>query len=432
VGEAKGDAADRARGVVVDPHRFAADRAGDRARLGLDERGGDDLDGPLGRASSFECGEALPGSHFLGILAALGPALGTRFPRQAHGGSIPPHDLLRHFRACMEYEFGMRPRLDIPTWTLSASLLIACGSSPHSTAPDASARDAEATDTGSPHLDAETDTPRDTGAREDSGTKSRDAQGDGTTDAACGPTPPGATALGYETEAFCLLPTTADISYTSTPDTKLYSGMFYESMPPDATHYSMVDGVLAVSLGGLVATQRLNSTEGELPYLLAGKGFYAEFAVTLSDNDADHWPAVWLMPREHNLAQSDHLASDPPGYERWMEIDCDEGGFYSGSLHSLIDWQGIYPHYMNTTWNNYGAAPTGLDRTVEHIFGVSYNPVGQVAQYWLDGAKAFAHSTSTISTIVNTYHYYLIMNAASHSANTPYEMKIRYASAWIP
>jgi hypothetical protein len=189
---------------------------------------------------------------------------------------------------------------------------------------------------------------------------------------------------------------------------------------------------LALSLGGLVATQRLNSTEGELPYLLAGKGFYVEFAVTLSSNDADHWPAVWLLPQEHNLALSDHLASDPAGYERWMEIDCDEGGFYSGSLHTLIDWQGIYPHYTSTPWNNYGEAPTGIDRTVEHIFGVSYDPVGQVVQYWLDGAKAFAHSTSTISTIINTYHYYLIMNAASHGANTAYEMKIRYASAWIP
>jgi hypothetical protein len=323
-------------------------------------------------------------------------------------------------------------RLTCVDCALVASVLAACGSSSHGTL-DAPPADASSSKDASLDVRVEASASKDSGKHDASDANELDARHEVGSDAgACGTTPPGASALAYDTLAFCLVPATADISYSATADTSLYSGLFYESTPPDASHYSMIDGELALSLGGGVATQRQSSTQGKLPYLLAGKGFYAEFAVTLSDNDADHWPAVWLLPQEHNLKQSDHLSTDPAGYERWMEIDCDEGGFYSGSLHTLIDWQGIYPSYTNSTWNNYGQPPTDLDRTVEHIFGVSYDPIGQVAQYWLDGAKAFAHSTSTISTIVNTYHYYLIMNAASHGANTPYEMRIRYASAWIP
>jgi hypothetical protein len=247
---------------------------------------------------------------------------------------------------------------------------------------------------------------------------------------ACHGPPPGATALGYGTLVFCLEPTTADISYTSAGATSLYSGQWYDTMPPDSTYYSMENGTLAIALGGGVTTQRQSSQQGTLPYLVAGNGFYVEFAVTLSDNDSDHWPAVWLMPQEHNDKQSDHLSTDPAGYERWMEVDCDEGGFYAGSLNSLINWQGIYPNYTNTTWNDEGKLPA-LDRTTEHVFGVSYDPVGQMAAYWLDGASVYSHSTSTIPAIVNTYHYYLIAGAQTHGANKPYEMLVRYMSAWI-
>jgi hypothetical protein len=315
-----------------------------------------------------------------------------------------------------------------------------CGSGSGDAAPDAS----RATDSSSPPGDAG-------GSRPDGGPVEAGADrvvADGASDAVhheagdsgngteagegggpCSTVPAGASALKYDTLAFCLEPTTADISCTSTPTTRLYSGSWYDT-PPDSSHYSMESGLLAISLNGGVMTQRQDSKQGSLPYLLAGNGFYAEFAVRLSDNDPDHWPALWLMPEEHNLAQSDHLSSDPAGYERWMEIDCDEGGFYSGSLNTLIDWQGIYPKYANTVWNDYGKLPA-LDRTTEHIFGVSYDPVGQVVQFWLDGVATYSHSTSTINDVINTYHYFLLIDAQTHGANLPYEMIVRYLSAWI-
>ena len=285
-------------------------------------------------------------------------------------------------------------------------------------------------------IDLKSDGAADGASRNDAG-PTADASHDASRDAGsvCPPEPPGALALGYNTQAFCLVPTVADIAYSSATSANLYSGMFYDSTPPAASHYAMEGGVLEMSLGGGVATQRQNSEQGKLPYLLAGKGFYAEFSTHLSDNNDDHFPAVWLMPQEHNLAKSDHLSTDPAGYERWMEIDCDEGNFDPGSLSSLINWYGTYPSYQETTWNDYKAGDP-LDRTVEHVFGVSYDPVGQMVSYWLDGVNTYQHTTSAIPSIVNTYHYYLIMNAASHNptndgGNVPYEMFVRYASAWI-
>jgi hypothetical protein len=327
----------------------------------------------------------------------------------------------------------MRRAILVGALWIGASGLAGCGSSTSGAVPDASGRaetGAHPRDGGEPPVDAGHDA-RAEASVADGGRDAPRAEGGDASEAGsgCSPLPPGAAALKYETLAFCLVPTTADISYTSTPTTKLYSGNWYDT-PPDSTYYSMESGQLAIAMGGGVMTQRQDSEQGAVPYLLAGDGFYAEFAVTLSGNDPDHWPAVWLMPEEHNLKQSDHLSTDPAGYERWMEIDCDEGGFYSGSLNSLISWEGIYPDYTNTTWNDYGKLPA-LDRTVEHIFGVSYDPVGQVAQYWLDGVATYSHSTSTINSIIDTYHYFLLIDAQTHGANVPYEMMVRYASAWI-
>jgi hypothetical protein len=332
----------------------------------------------------------------------------------------------------------MRRALVSTTLTLGAAVYSVCagcgGSSPGAGSDASPAMDSmAASEAGSP-IDAGGVDGREVGAG-DTGTLDGSAKDASPGDASDGSTscpgpPPGAVALGYATQAFCLEPTIADISYTSAGATNLYSGQWYDTTPPDSTHYSMEKGTLAIAMGGEVTTQRQDSLQGKLPYLVAGNGYYVEFAVTLSDNDSDHWPAVWLMPQEHNDKQSDHLSTDPAGYERWMEVDCDEGGFYPGSLNSLINWQGIYPNYTNTTWNDDGKLPA-LDRTTEHVFGVSYDPVGQMAAYWLDGANVYSHSTSTIPAIVNTYHYYLIAGAQTHGANKPYEMLVRYTSAWI-
>ena len=260
-----------------------------------------------------------------------------------------------------------------------------------------------------------------------------DAATDATVLGRCGAAPPGAVALGYDKQAICIAPTLGDISYDATGNTALYSGNYYSTTFPDSSFYSIgTNGELGIKLGAGLMTQRQNSKQGALPYLLAGDGFYVEYAVTLSDNDPDHFPAVWLMPQEHDLAKSDVASTDPAGYERWMEIDCDEGGYAnSGSLHTLLSWEGVYPNYTSTLKNNSGQAPHTLDRTSEHIFGVSYDPEGLAVHYWLDGVPAFTASTAAIPAVINTHHYYLIVDAASHGGKLPYTMYVRYESAWI-
>lgn len=252
------------------------------------------------------------------------------------------------------------------------------------------------------------------------------------TPAAAGAVPPGAAALGYTRQVIYLTPTTDDISYDSTVK-NLYSGDWYDPVKPPSTYF-MTGGVLTMNLHGVLTTESRKSQPGALPLLLGSKGFYVEFAVKLSGNDTDHFPAVWVMPQEHDVSQSDRQAGDPPHYERWLELDVNEGGLgtnlggaYRGAV---IDWWGIYPHYERKVFNNINRNP--IDMTVEHILGASYDPAGQQVTWWLDGVKMGSQSTASFPAVVNSYHYYLIMNAASRGANIPYQMQVRYLAAWTP
>jgi hypothetical protein len=241
--------------------------------------------------------------------------------------------------------------------------------------------------------------------------------------------PPGAASLGIPHLIFCVQPTTADISVVDSTSAKLFSGSWYNQSAIPMTFYSMNGPVLVISKGGGVSTETRKSTAGALPLLAASAGFYVEFAVRLSDNDSDHWPAVWLMPQEHDAHHTDHLAGDPQGSERWMELDVDEGGFNAGHHGAVINWSGKYPEYQHQNLSNDVPKPA-LDRTQEHIFGMTYNPSAQKVTWWIDGASVGSVSTATLPAFVNDHHYYLIMGAQNHGANHPYDMYVRYFSAW--
>jgi hypothetical protein len=196
----------------------------------------------------------------------------------------------------------------------------------------------------------------------------------------------------------------------------------------------MTGGVLTMNQGGVLTTESRKSKPGALPLLLGSRGFYVEFAVRLSDNHTDHFPAVWVMPQEHNASQSDRQAGDPPHYERWMEVDVNEGGLgtnlggaYRGAV---IDWRGVYPHYERKVFNNIDKDP--IDMTAEHIFGASYDPAGRQVTWWLDGVKMGSQSTASFPSVINSYHYYLIIDAASRGEKVPYQMQVRYLAAWAP
>jgi len=248
---------------------------------------------------------------------------------------------------------------------------------------------------------------------------------------AAGNPPTGAQALGYSHQVFCVAPTMADISVVNGVSSKLYSGKWYDKVAAPMSLYSMSGQTLALSSGGYLMTETRQSQPGALPLLLASAGFYVEFAVHLSDNDPDHFPAVWLMPQEHNASHSDHMPSDPQGFERWMEIDVDEGGYNTGHLGTLINWYGTSPSYQHQNESNAPASTFGMDRTQEHIFGLSYDPVGKKVTWYVDGVAVGSASTAMVPQYVNTHHYYLIMSNQSHGLNRPYQMYVRYFSAWI-
>lgn len=245
--------------------------------------------------------------------------------------------------------------------------------------------------------------------------------------------PPGAAALGYTKCIISEKPTSADIAPDRKGSYKWFSGQWY-AKPPSLDHYSTQDGVLVLSLGGdLVSTPR-DFSAGKLPLLPGSEGFYVEFEVRLSDNDPDHWPAVWLMPAEHNGKQQDQYEGDPPGFERWMELDVDEGGFGPGLTGTVHSWSGIwgkdggYKNLQNP--NNVSRRP--LDRAQNHVFGCSYDPVRQKVTWWVDGIEQMSAGSPYVPAVAPRQHYYLILSAQSHGAKKPYSMFIGGVRAYVP
>ncbi len=158
-------------------------------------------------------------------------------------------------------------------------------------------------------------------------------------------------------------------------------------------------------------------------------GFYVEFDVRLSDNDPDHFPAVWLMPAEHNGAQLDHYAADAAGFERWMELDIDEGGFGPGLTGTVHNWTGVYPDYQHVQ-NPSNVSSVAIDRSQKHTFGAGFDPVKQTVTWWLDGVRQMAAGPPHVPAIAARQHFYLIMSAQSHRKNKTYSMFVSAVRAY--
>ena len=201
---------------------------------------------------------------------------------------------------------------------------------------------------------------------------------------------------------------------------------------PSLDHYSTKDGVLVLSLGGdLVSTPR-DFSAGKLPLLPGADGFYVEFDVRLSDNDPDYFPAVWLMPAEHNGKQEDHYAGDPPGYERWMELDIDEGGFGPGLTGTVHSWSGIWEQGYHNVQNPNNVSVVPIDRSKTHTYGASYDPLHQSVSWWVDGAEQMSAGPPHVPAIATKQRFYLIISAQSHGKQRPYSMFVSGVRAYVP
>jgi hypothetical protein len=249
--------------------------------------------------------------------------------------------------------------------------------------------------------------------------------------APCSPIPVGAQALGYTTEVFYDKPSITEVS-TADADTtsRWYPGTFSHTVTANLATRELLLGSssgLALQLMGEVSSETQSSTAGVLPFLSGATGFYVEFTMRLSSNDPDHHTGLYLLPMEHNLAKTDHLSTDPAGFERWTEIDVSEAGYGPGSLATVINWQGEYPHYTPTIMNNSGHQ-AALDFTVEHRYGVSYDPATNTLQWYVDDEPTW--KIVPPNSLIKDWHYYLVMSASTHGAYVPYEMYISAVTAW--
>ena len=245
--------------------------------------------------------------------------------------------------------------------------------------------------------------------------------------------PPGAAALGYTKCVIDERPSVADIAPGPTGNFKWFMGLWYHTQV-SLKNYKMVDGVLAIHPRGvLVSAPHDFANTGRLPTLAGKDGFYAEFDVRLSDDDPDHWPAVWLMPVEHNGKQGDHYAGDPEGYVRYMELDVDEGSFGPGMTATVHNWAGDYRRLERHIQNPNNFLPTPLDRTRMHTFGASYDPAKTSVTWWLDGVKQISATLPYVPRIAAKQHFYLIMNANyQKKKNLDYTLFVSGVRAYVP
>ena len=146
---------------------------------------------------------------------------------------------------------------------------------------------------------------------------------------AAGPVPPGAAALGYTKCVIRENPTAADVA----PGRR------------GATNGSAASGTRGTRRRWITTRPRTaywpsswGAISSARPSIFRPAGCRCCPAGTVSMSNStfasrtttrDHWPAVWLMPAEHD-GRHDSTPAIRPDYERFMELDVDEGGFGPG------------------------------------------------------------------------------------------------------
>ena len=244
--------------------------------------------------------------------------------------------------------------------------------------------------------------------------------------------PQGAAAHGYYHNLICERPEVADISYGEKLLRKYSSGAWFTRRPAGPDHYSDSPHGLSVSLGGELSSVGRDGHEFRLPLLEARNGFYVEFAASLSDSSPDHFPALWLMPLAHDPQQSDHSQLDPTKFERWVELDVDEGGFTLGRHNVVINWQGVWPKYNHETYPGRDGFRMPMDRSRPHIFGVSYDPRSSQFEWWIDGKLVQRVDGASFANITDQQKFYILISAKSQGKNVPYEMVVSSIRAYGP
>lgn len=242
--------------------------------------------------------------------------------------------------------------------------------------------------------------------------------------------PAGATQVGALQLVIQDCPKLADVDFTGLADgRKYYSGLWFIKPRPSSLYEQADDGVI-LKKGGVLATVKMNSYPGYYPLLSGSRPFYIEAQASTSSNDPDNFPAVWLMPIEHNLRLEDVYPPDPKGFERWLELDIDEGGFGPGGHNTAISWSGKWPNYQKLQ-NPNATSKIPLDRTQPNVFGVSYDPATLTVRWWLNGQQVLEAGPPYVPEIARRQNFYLIVSAQSHRNISDYQMKFMGVRAYV-
>ncbi len=243
-------------------------------------------------------------------------------------------------------------------------------------------------------------------------------------------TPQGATQVGALQPLFRDCPRIDDVDFTGRADGHKYYNGLYFTQPKDRSLYEQADDGVVMQRGGVLATAKMTSYPGQFPLLSGARPFYIEAQVANSSNHRDNFPAIWLMPIEHNRRMEDVYAPDPKSFERWFELDIDEGGFGPGGHNTAISWSGIWPNYKKIQ-NPNATSKVALDRTLPNVYGVSYSPDTLTVRWWLNGKQVLEATQPYVPDIARRQNFYLIVSAQSHRNNTDYQMKLMGVRAFV-
>ncbi len=244
-------------------------------------------------------------------------------------------------------------------------------------------------------------------------------------------TPPaGATQVGARHALFRDCPRIDDVDFNGEADGHKYHAGIYFLPPRDRSLYAPADDGVIIRKGGMLATVKTSARPSRLPLLRGDRPFYIEAQVATSSNHRDNFPAIWLMPIEHNQRMEDVYPPDPKSFQRWFELDIDEGGFGPGGHHTAISWSGIYPNYTKVQ-NPNPTSRVPLDRTRPNVFGVSYSPETLTVRWWLNGEQVLEAAHPHVPEIARRQNFYLIVSAQSHRNVSDYHMRFMGVRAFV-
>lgn len=209
-----------------------------------------------------------------------------------------------------------------------------------------------------------------------------------------------------------------------------FRDIWYKKNRSKSEKFKIHDDYMIISTGGEIVSFSRDFACGKVPLISGAGGFYIEFRYKLSNNNKKNWPAVWLMPVEHNNEKRD-VYGDVVGWQEWMELDVDEGGFGPGVTGTVHSWSGIYPKFSNLQ-NKNNIHGVELDRTAFNRFGASYDPEKLEVVWWLNDREIIKSGPPYVPMVSRLQNYYIIISNQFHGdAVDPYDIVFDYVAVYV-